>query len=55
MSVLKVNDRYIDGRSKEFVVMKVEDDMVWYTDLEVMYSCRPEAFLERFTLIENHS
>lgn len=55
MSVLKVNDRYVDSRGKEFVVMREQDDIVWYAHKDVMYCCKIGAFLERFTLIDNQS
>jgi hypothetical protein len=48
MSVLKINSVWIDTRGKEFVVTDEKDGMIWYTHKDVVYSCRIEAFVERF-------
>ena len=48
MSVLKINSVWVDQHGKQFVIADLQDDMVWYSHKDVMYSCRIEAFLERF-------
>lgn len=55
MSVLNINDRYVDSRGKEFVVMQEQDDIVWYAHEDTMYCCSKAAFLERFTRIDNQA
>ena len=55
MQLLKPNSRYVDSHGKEFVVVKEQDDMVWYSHKDNMYNCRTEAFLARFTLLENQA
>ena len=41
----------IDG--KLFQITQVQDDWVWYSSGNASYSCRLEAFKQRFTLLEN--
>lgn len=48
MSVLKINSVWVDQHGKQFVIVNLQDDMVWYSHKDVIYSCRTEAFLERF-------
>jgi hypothetical protein len=54
MSVLKPNSIWIDTRGKEFVVIEEKDNMVWYTHKDTVYSCRSQAFQERFKPVENY-
>jgi hypothetical protein len=54
MSVLKPDSVWIDARGKEFRVTHEKDGTVWYTHKDVTYSCRTEAFQERFKLQENY-
>jgi len=55
VQLLKLGSRYVDSHGKEFVVTKQQDDMVWYVHGDNTYHCRTEAFLERFTLVENQA
>jgi hypothetical protein len=55
MSMLKPNSIWVDTHGKEFVVLHEKDGMVWYAHKDVTYSCRIEAFQERFQLRENQS
>ena len=54
MSVLKPNSIWIDARGKEFRVTDEKDGMVWYAHKDMVYSCRTEAFQERFKPQENY-
>ena len=54
MSVLKPDSVWIDARGKEFRVMREQDGTVWYSHEDTMYSCRTEAFQERFKPQENY-
>jgi hypothetical protein len=54
MSVLKPDSVWIDARGKEFRVMREKDGMVLYTHKDVTYSCKTEAFQERFKPQENY-
>ena len=52
--MLKINSIWLDQHGKEFVVMDLQEDVVWYANKDVVYSCRIQAFLERFKPVENY-
>ena len=49
-----VNTTWSSADGKLFLVVDVQDDMVWYTRNETTYSCPIGAFKARFFITENY-
>ena len=48
MITIKIGSKWVGTDSKTFVVDNVQDEVVWYSHEDYLYSCNEEAFLERF-------
>lgn len=45
---MKIGSKWIDQNCKIFVVVSVQDNMVYYVADQITYSCTMQAFQERF-------